>query len=61
MKIHTTICKVDVGQTLNDLKEEMLQALTHIENNKKPVFGIFNGELYVAYEWAKTIDDIKKY
>ena len=61
MKIHTTICKVDVGQTLNDLKEEMLQALIHIENNKKPVFGIFNGELYVAYEWAKTTDDIARY
>ena len=56
MRMQTTICKVDVGQTLDDLKEEMLSCL-----EDTPVFGIFNGELYVAYQWAATINDIEKY
>ena len=63
MRIHTTVCQVDVGQSLNDLKEEMLYSLDffkHRENNI-PVYGIFNGDLYVAYPHTKSINDIKKY
>ena len=63
MRTHTTICQVDVGQSLNDLKEDMLYSLDffkHRENNR-PVYGIFNGDLYVAYPCATSIDDIKRY
>lgn len=53
MREHTTICKVDVGQDLNDLKNEMLYCLDYFEHRNHPVLGIFNGQLYVAYEWLK--------
>ncbi len=55
----TVMCKVDVGCSLNDLKEAML----HIKRTTgyKTVYGIFNGQLYIAYFGAKTIDDVKKF
>ena len=58
MREHTTICKVDVGQDLNDLKNEMLYCLDYFEHRNNPVYGIFNGQLYVTYAWAKNIEDI---
>lgn len=61
MRTHTTICQVDVGQDLDDLKEDMLFCLDYFEYRNHPVYGIFNGELYVAYPEAKTISDIQKF
>ena len=63
MRIHTTVCKVDVGQSLDDLKKDMLFSLDYFNHrvNHEPVFGIFNGELYVAYPHTKTIEDIDRY
>ena len=61
MRTHTTICQVDVGQDLDDLKEDMLFCLDYFEHRNHPVYGIFNGELYVAYPEAKTINDIQKF
>ena len=40
MREHTTICKVDVGQDLNDLKNEMLYCLDYFEHRNHPVYGI---------------------
>ena len=54
----TIMCKVDVGCSLDELKEAMLEK-KKIRNSI--IYGIFNGQLYVAYEWAETIDDIDKY
>lgn len=61
MRTHTTICQVDVGQDLDDLKEDMLFSLDYFEHRNNPVYGIFNGQLYVAYPNAEKIEDIKKY
>ena len=61
MIIHTTICKAGVGQSLDDLKKEMLYCLDYFEHRNHPVYGIFNGDLYVAYPKAKDLVDVQKY
>lgn len=61
MKLKTTVCTVDVGKDLKDLKELMLESLENDELRLHEVYGIFNGQLYAAYPWAETVNDIKLY
>ena len=58
MREHTTICKVDVGQDLNDLKNEMLYCLDYFEHRNHPVYGIFNGQLYAVSYTHLTLPTI---
>lgn len=52
------MCQVDLGQSLMDLKILMLSKQKYTTS---PVYGIFNGELYVAYDWMTTPEQIEKY
>lgn len=59
-RVNTNVCKTEVGEDLDDLKKAMLYCLDNYGRNNE-VYGIFNGQLYVAYTWAKTIQDINLY
>lgn len=48
----TNICKAEVGEDLDDLKKAMLWCLYNRQNKNNEVYGIFNGQLYVAYTFA---------
>lgn len=54
----TYMCQVDLGQSLLDLKTLMLSKQKY---TTLPIYGIFNGELYVAYNWMTTPEQIEKY
>ena len=58
MSEETIMCKAEVGCSLDELKEEMLK---QVKMRGEKVYGIFNGELYVAYRWANNIGDIDTY
>ena len=54
----TYVCQVDAGQNLIDLKRLMLNKQKY---TTEPVYGIFNGQLYIAYSWMNTPEQIEKY
>ena len=59
----TYICAVDVGQKLDQLKEEMLERVEYnvTLGRKNPVFGVFNGQMFVVYPGANSVDDVILY
>lgn len=59
-RVNTNICKAEVGEDLEDLKNAMIYCLDNYGRDNE-VYGIFNGQLYVAYPWTKTTEDVKLY
>ena len=52
------LIKAECGDRIDELFNKMIK---HSQAIGCEVFGLFNGQLYVAYSWAKKADDIEKY
>lgn len=57
----TNICNAEAGEDLQELKNAMFWCLENRQNRNNEVYGIFNGQLYVAYKWARCVGDIQEY
>lgn len=52
------LIKAECGDRIDELFNKMIKRSQAIGYE---VFGLFNGQLYVAYSWAKKADDVEKY
>ena len=52
------LIKAECGDRIDELFNKMVK---HSQAIGCEVFGLFNGQLYVAYSWAKKADDVEKY
>ena len=52
------LIKAECGDRIDELFNKMIKRSQAIGCE---VFGLFNGQLYVAYSWAKKADDVEKY
>ena len=55
---HLVLIKAECGDRIDELFNKMIK---HSQAIGYEVFGLFNGQLYVAYSWARKADDVEKY
>lgn len=60
-RLKTIVVVPKTGERLDDMKALMLESLNDTPEPGVAVFGLFNGDTYVARNYMKSIDEIYIY